>query len=516
MISLLFISGTNAKRAGDNFNSIASKKNSKSRLYTPVESYKALVPKNLCFDTLIENYPLRITKKFREEYQLFDLIAGLLDIILRRYLDSYKLINLSEAVYISASKSFKIYYDEYANILKYLIDSNIIEIVSNYKTGSHTRCYRLTEHYRNDGVKYYYIKDAKVISKLSTKAFHKPSVDTYPELYNYVQKVRIDKKKALELANDMFKNDENYSNKISQYEVTLDNVNSLKPFFKKDSSSGRLHTPVSNLKKEFKQFLSIDGMPLVGLDYKSSQPFFLASLLNERTWRNYDVSGIIKKHSKHLSDKEIIKARLLLRNNKPFSATNRLVYDGSTSIESSPLYPDPSLKCSVDFLVGDTQMYRDLLSFNGTYSDLILSGMLYEFISWRLGYKTRNEGKSEMWKILYNPPRFKCKGREVFEKCFPEVLQFADAINKGYVKTKKTGRKYGDQSSTLALLLQTLEARFMLDELVPYLINKFPNMPILTIHDSILIPEMYVDRVKRYMERFTKRRLGLSPMIVVE
>jgi len=31
------------------------------------------------------------------------------------------------------------------------------------------------------------------------------------------------------------------------------------------------------------------------------------------------------------------------------------------------------------------------------------------------------------------------------------------------IKTKKMGRKYGDQSSTLALLLQTLEAEFMLD-----------------------------------------------------
>jgi hypothetical protein len=500
---------------------VLKKKTSKNkeRFYYPVDSYKALVPKNLCFDSLLIHVPLRITKYYKEEYQLIDRIAGILDIILRRYLDSYKIKDLSEEVFISASKSFKPYYDGYANIIDYLISSNVIEIVTDYKKGANSRSYRLTEQYRNDGVRYYYIKDERVISKLSNKASHEPSVDTYPELYRYVQKVQIDKEKALELANEMFEGDENFTNKISQYGVTLDNVNSLTPFFKKDSSSGRLHTPISNLKKEFKQFLSIDGKPLVGLDIKSSQPFFLASLLNESTWKNYDVSGIIKKHSKHLSDEEITKASLVLRNNKLFSATNRLAYCGPTSIESPPLYPKSYLQYnpySTGNLVKDIQVHRDLFTFNGTYSDLVLSGMLYEFISWNLGYKTRNEGKDEMWKILYNPPLFKCKGREVFKKFFPEVLLFADTINKGYVKTKKTGRKYGDQSSTLALLLQTLEAKFMLDELVPFIIKRFPKMPILTIHDSILVPEDYVQRVRGYMKRFAKRRLGLLPIIEVE
>ena len=84
------------------------------------------------------------------------------------------------------------------------------------------------------------------------------------------------------------------------------------------------------------------------------------------------------------------------------------------------------------------------------------------------------------------------------------------------MKTKKQGRKHGEQSNTLANLLTTLEAKFMLDRLVPFIKKRFPNMPILTIHDSILVPEGEENKIKHLMSIFALKSLNLRPKIKIE
>ncbi len=78
------------------------------------------------------------------------------------------------------------------------------------------------------------------------------------------------------------------------------------------------------------------------------------------------------------------------------------------------------------------------------------------------------------------------------------------------------GRKHGEQSSTLSLLLQTLEAKFMLDRLVPTINRCFPNMPILTIHDSVLVPKGMEIKVRYLMSVFAWKSLGIKPIIKLE
>ena len=62
--------------------------------------------------------------------------------------------------------------------------------------------------------------------------------------------------------------------------------NSLDPFFIVDNFSGRVHTPVTNLKSETRRFLLIKGSTTVSLDVAQMQPLLLAYILKENIGKN--------------------------------------------------------------------------------------------------------------------------------------------------------------------------------------------------------------------------------------
>lgn len=56
----------------------------------------------------------------------------------------------------------------------------------------------------------------------------------------------------------------------------------ISPFFSVDTFSGRVHTPVVNLKGELRFKIRFHGSPVVSLDVKQMQPTILAKVLDER------------------------------------------------------------------------------------------------------------------------------------------------------------------------------------------------------------------------------------------
>lgn len=60
----------------------------------------------------------------------------------------------------------------------------------------------------------------------------------------------------------------------------------LGPFFTVDSFSGRVHTPVVNIKGDFRKHLRLYGEPVVSLDVKQMQPVILAKICKERVGKN--------------------------------------------------------------------------------------------------------------------------------------------------------------------------------------------------------------------------------------
>ena len=68
--------------------------------------------------------------------------------------------------------------------------------------------------------------------------------------------------------------------------LQLQHSTSIDAFFKVDGFSGRVHTPIVNLKGEFRKSLRIKGIKLCSLDVKQMQPLILGKILKEKVGEN--------------------------------------------------------------------------------------------------------------------------------------------------------------------------------------------------------------------------------------
>jgi hypothetical protein len=66
----------------------------------------------------------------------------------------------------------------------------------------------------------------------------------------------------------------------------LHRLDNLEEFFSVDGFSGRVHSPVVNLKGEYRKFLRLGGKSLCSLDVKQMQPTVLAKILHEEVGSN--------------------------------------------------------------------------------------------------------------------------------------------------------------------------------------------------------------------------------------
>jgi hypothetical protein len=87
---------------------------------------------------------------------------------------------------------------------------------------------------------------------------------------------------------------------------------------------------------------------------------------------------------------------------------------------------------------------------------------------------------------------------QAFRNLFPE-------LGEEVVKTKK-----GDRSR-LAIMLQGLEASVMVRRVVPRLSFALPIVPMLTVHDSLLISEQYAEIAETEIRSQFGAAIGLPP-----
>lgn len=229
---------------------------------------------------------------------------------------------------------------------------------------------------------------------------------------------------------------------------------------------GRCHTNVTRLLTEARRCLSVAGSGLVGLDIRNSQLVFFSLLLQESI---YDRIG----------RKETAQG------------------DGSAPAAPSDTprgnFSNPSL------LPPDADRFVRLTN----------DGRIYDHLMERITppSPSRKKFKQAFFRdVLYGDDRAYYSRHSplttLFRTEFPSVHEFVKEQKKGgYEK--------------LAQKMQGRESRYMISQVCTRLMNHHPEVPVVTIHDSILTTPEHVQTVKRVMdEEFV--RLGVSPAIHVE
>lgn len=242
--------------------------------------------------------------------------------------------------------------------------------------------------------------------------------------------------------------------KIERFNGLLDEDGDL---YVKHDKYGRIHTNVTNMKKEIRHAaLRCDGDKVAEVDIKSSQAAFIIAV-----FRRY-----IDFYRNDLNE-------------------NR-----DTFLRFKPIW-NAGRK---DLVLGRMEAELD------RYRNLVAEGKIYEFFQSECSADedidrqlTRDEAKKGLLSFLFSPLYFDTKRepiRGAVQRCWRE--HFPNLYNCMWSLKEHC-------HAALAYEMQKIESSFVFDQVCPRIIEEV-GCHFCTVHDSIIVPEQYADHVRCIMD----------------
>ena len=249
---------------------------------------------------------------------------------------------------------------------------------------------------------------------------------------------------------------------------------------------GRVHTAFTRLPRSLRCCLTVDGQPLQGIDLANSQPLFLGVVAN-----------------RFFSDRH---ARVSLKKWKPLEKP--LPYGRGTTLLHPPITMSEKsqvveIKESYENrlatvfgleLSGDDNKARS----NGLdeYLNHCQEGALYECL------KRPDEDRARLKEalfadVLYGRDNYPSPLRERFRQAYPAI---------GFMLSELKASEYRRPS----WLMQHEESKLFIGGICNRIKVEQPDIPLVTIHDSLLTTPAHVDYVET-VARSEFARLGVSP-----
>jgi hypothetical protein len=166
---------------------------------------------------------------------------------------------------------------------------------------------------------------------------------------------------------------------------------------------------------------------------------------------------------------------------KSFIRKNCLLINGEQTYEidiknSQPLFLTKIIEDS-----GTRWVKEDELEL---FKYLTMNGIYYQYIMDYLETTDKVMVKEMTYKVLFGKNAANSKADKIFIKLFPTIHNFIKLYKKEYKDYK-----------VLAYDLQKAESNLIFNKIIKEVMNNHPEVKMITIHDSIVIPESYKDLV---------------------
>lgn len=472
--------------------------------------YFALIPNNLDLNAHLDKYPLEgygnfiqqdgiilSSKNLRFDKDKLIYLIGLISSIPARNKDS-----VTENGYVIINASYlQGFFKDYVDYLDYLIGTGVLVSDNHYVPGVKSKGYKFGSEYDSiDLQKYSYSRFEGKIEQIEEFVYnedvngfeHNYLLDCDYLAYWYSQKgLKIDWQKAEQYGKQVLKNkmdsgesewDINKStgkkkHPITQYYAILHNIEAIKTHDYKakiDTNVHRLHSVLTNMQKDYRNFISYEGQSLVSIDIVNSQPYLINTLYNPEFWK--------EDSSLYLSLKDL-----------------------PNNIKSL-------INSSLSIMIGNTLSEIDTASL-GDYRNKTSQGQIYEHIrdlsNARFNLSLdRGHIKTMFYIVLfskngfYNQPEARLK--RLFSELYPNVYKLVETVK-------------SQDHATLACLLQAIESEIILHRCCKRIWEEANGqIPIFTIHDSIVTTAENQEFVKKIMEEELTKAIGLPPTLAVE
>ena len=180
---------------------------------------------------------------------------------------------------------------------------------------------------------------------------------------------------------------------------------------------------------------------------------------------------------------------------KSFIRKNCLLIDGEETCEidipnSQPLFLTKIIDMDSS-LVDEKELQL--------FKELTISGTYYQYVMNQLGETNKKKVKEMTYKVLFGRNIASSKVDKNFKKLFPTIHQFI----KNYKK------EHGDYR-ILAYDLQKAESNLVFNTVIKKVIQFYPEIKLITIHDSIVIPRKYKEEVNQIFEIELKKEFNIN------
>lgn len=371
----------------------------------------------------------------------------------------------------------------YRGIIADLEAGGVIEVERKAIQGKQSNLFRLAGDFRTQTCRRYFPKDGylvRALQKWRSDADRTITCPTRKHLREQLRRVRVEFEDARTFLAGLPLNEEGHADCLN----CLTRLHEQDWYFVADSF-GRVHHNVSCLKRELRQFLRVDGEPLVELDISNSQPLFCG--LTYFIWVKNGRSFADLHSSDSLS--EVLR---LKEDNLEYLISIRSSLSSQEQQEGKERKENP-LRCPALGIVNSDAM---------KYLVLCEQGQLYEYLAKQAeedltDNATRNRFKQRVFSHVMFARRKHMDNSlaKVFKEEFPSIYELVmDAKHK--------------DRSRLAGWMQQVESDFVIDRIVKHFMEKRPSAFILTIHDSVLTKKRDAEFVRNlFTQEFGRFRV---------
>ena len=117
---------------------------------------------------------------------------------------------------------------------------------------------------------------------------------------------------------------------------------------------------------------------------------------------------------------------------------------------------------------------------------MVKSGLLYDDIICNSNINSRKDAKEMIYKVLFGDNlKANKKVNSVFKKLYPSVYEYI-------LEFKEHKKNYKELSHEL----QKMESEFIFNNVVKEIFDTYPEIILFTVHDSIIFPKSYQEKVE--------------------
>lgn len=268
-------------------------------------------------------------------------------------------------------------------------------------------------------------------------------------------------------------------------------------YYQRQGKDNRLHSIITNFPKDIRTFLKFNDSYLVSLDIKSSQPFMLAGLLNLIFITNdiEKINNVLIESIKDIKIKRTINNIIIIMIQESMSESDNKGVIQYINLLEGDIYNHLAANLSEE-LRNDIQTPL---------------GITDSFYKKKLWYKVREHFDSMrdyckrlMLEYLNCSPRNKEKRYLEVRRILPgEISRIVDRFKE-------------DDKNIFPIFLQNLESYLILDKITKNIASEHPDIPLYTIHDSIVTTPQYASYVREQMEIELEGFFGIRPRIEEE